>query len=196
MRLHQKSMPIVMLRTHLPAVMLALALGACAAGPGANVNYDPANDFSKYQSFSWLSENPMRVGKAVGPPQESLQPAVMAAIRTNLEADGYRYVANVSSADFLLSFTVGSRENIGTEENGPELSGSGGRGGWATAFHGGSSGAAYTQGVLAIDIIDASSRQPVWHGVAGKRLSDEDRENMTGVINEVVATILDDFPPQ
>jgi hypothetical protein len=196
MRLHQKSMPIVMLRTPLPAVMFALVLGACAAGPGANVDYDSANDFSNYQSFSWLSKNPMKVGKTVGQPKDSLQPALMDAIRANLEADGYRYVENSSSADFLLSFTVGSREHIGSEAYESELSGSGGRGGWATAYYGGSAGAAYTQGVLAIDIIDASERQPVWHGVTGKKLSDEDRENMTGVIKEVVATILDDFPPQ
>jgi len=196
MRLQQKSMPIVMRRTPLLAVMFAVVLGACAAGPGASVDYDSANDFSNYQSFSWLSENPMKVGKIVDQPKESLQPALMAAIRANLEADGYRYVTNASSADFLLSFTVGSREHIGNEVYGSELSGSGGRGGWATAYYGGSAGAAYTQGVLAIDIIDASERQPVWHGVTGKKLSDEDRENMTGVINEVVAKILDDFPPQ
>jgi hypothetical protein len=175
-----------MLRTHLLAVTAALVLAACAAGTGANVDYDQAKNFSNYQSFSWLSKNPMKVGKTVDQPQESLQPALMAAIRTN----------NASSADFLLSFTVGSREHIGTEAYGSELSGSGGRGGWATAYYGGSAGAAYTQGVLAIDIIDASERQPVWHGVTGKRLSAEDRENMTGVISEVVTSILDDFPPQ
>ena len=189
-------MPVVTLRIPLPAVTFALVVTACAAGPGASVDYDEVNDFSNYQSFSWLSENPMKVGKTVGQPQKSLQPALMAAIRANLEADGFSYVANASSADFLLSFTVGSREHIGSEAYGSELSGSGGRGGWATAYYGGSAGAAYTQGVLAIDIIDASERQPVWHGVTGKKLSDEDRENMAGVITEVVATILDDFPPQ
>jgi hypothetical protein len=49
--------------------------------------------------------------------------------------------------------------------------------------------------VLAIDIFDASERQPVWHGVAGKRISEEDSENMTRIITEVVASILGNFPP-
>ena len=189
-------MPIEVLRTLIIAVVSALTLAACAAGPSASIDYDRVNDFSNYQSFTWLSENPMKVGKSVSQPKESLQPALMAAIRSNLEADGYRYVADASSADFLLSFTVGSREKVGAEAYTSELSGVGGRGGWATAYYGGSAGASYTQGVLAIDVFDASERQPVWHGVAGKRISEEDRENMTDVINEVVASILGEFPPQ
>jgi len=138
----------------------------------------------------------MKVAKTLVPPQESLQPALMAAIRSNLEAGGYRYVADGLAADFLLSFTVGSREKIGPEEYSSELSGVGGRGGWATAYYGGSDGAAYTQGMLAIDILDAKERQPVWHGVAGKRIADDDREDMARVINEIVASILDEFPPR
>ena len=181
-----------------PVLALATALTAvaCAASTATKVDFDLANEFSNYQSFTWLSENPMKVGKGVHQPQETLQPALMAAIRASLEADGYRYVADASSADFLLSFTVGSREKIGPDAYTSELSGVGGRGGWATAYYGGSAGAAYTQGVLAIDVFDASERQPVWHGVAGKTISDEDRENMTGVINEVVVSILGEFPPK
>jgi uncharacterized protein DUF4136 len=175
---------------------LALSLVACAAGTAAKVDFDSANNFSNYQSFAWLSKNPMKVGKALEQPQESLQPALMAAIRASLEADGYQYVGDASSADFLLAFTVGSREKSSSEAYSSELSGVGGRGGWATAYYGGSAGAAYTQGVLAIDIIDAGERQPVWHGVAGKRMTDEDRENMARVINEIVASILDEFPPR
>ena len=177
------------------ALAIALTVAACAASTTARIDYDHANQFSSYQSFTWLSENPMKVGKAVSQPRESLQPSLMAAIRANLEANGYRYVADASSADFLLSFTVGSREKVGPEAYTSESSGVGGRGGWATAYYGGSAGAAYTQGVLAIDVFDASERQPVWHGVAGKRISEDDRENMTGVINEIVASILGDFPP-
>jgi len=40
MRLHQKSMPIVMRRTPVLAVTIALVLAACAAGPEANIDYD------------------------------------------------------------------------------------------------------------------------------------------------------------
>ena len=185
-----------MIRATAIAVVIALSAFGCATGKPAKVAYDLENNFSNYQSFSWLSENPMKVGQALAPPKKTLQPAVMACIRSNLEAKGYRYQADAVSADFLLSFTVGSREKIGPDAYPSEHSGVGGRGGWATAYYGGGAGAAYTQGVLAIDIFDSHDRQPVWHGVAGKRINEEDRENMTGVINAVVASILDDFPPQ
>lgn len=138
----------------------------------------------------------MKVGQSLTAPKKTLQPAVMASIRSNLEAQGYRYLADAAAADFLLSFTVGSREKFGPDAYPSEYSGTGGRGGWATAFYGGSAGAAYTQGVLAIDVFDSTDRRPVWHGVAGKRINEEDRENMAAVINEVVASILDNFPPK
>jgi hypothetical protein len=177
------------------AAVFAVLLSACAASTGANVDFDSSSDFSNYQSFAWFSKNPMKVGKAIAPPKKTLEPAVMAAIRAHLEASGFAYVEETSSADFLLSFTVGSREKIGPDAYASESSAVGGRGGWATAYYGGGSGAAYTQGVLAIDIFDASERQPVWHGVAGKRISEEDSENMTRIITEVVASILGNFPP-
>ena len=186
---------MVVHRAPILVLAFALALTACATGTAAKVDFDSANNFTNYQSFAWLSKNPMKVGKSLDKPKESLQPALMAAIRASLEADGYRYVSDASSADFLLSFTVGSREKIGPEAHASESSEAVGRGGWATAYYGGSAGAAYTQGVLAIDVFDASDRQPVWHGVAGKRIDEKDRESMTGVINEIVASILDDFPP-
>jgi len=178
------------------AVLLALLLSACASTSGARVDFDPSSNFDNYQSFAWLSKNPMKVGKAIAPPKKSLEPTVMAAIRANLENGGYRFVENPSSADFLLSFTVGSREKIGADAYAAESAGTSGRGGWATAYYGGAAGAAYTQGVLAIDIFDAGERQPVWHGVAGKTISDEDLENISAVIHDVVALILADFPPK
>jgi hypothetical protein len=184
------------LRVTAIAAIYALLLSACAASTGAKVDFDTDNNFSNYQSFTWLSKNPMKVGKTAFPPKKTLEPAVMAAIRTHLDASGYDYVEEASAADFLLSFTVGSRENSGSEAYASESSGVGARGGWATAYYGGSAGAAYTQGVLAIDVFDAVERQPVWHGVAGKRITDDDRETMTDVINDVVASILNDFPPQ
>jgi len=189
-------MATAMLRAPKFAVIVAVFLSGCTTSPAAKVDYDSVNDFSKYQSFAWLSENPMKVGKVIAQPKTTLEPAVMAAIRAHLEAGGYRYVENTSAADFLLSFTVGSREKIGTEAYPSMSRGLGGRGGWATAYYGGGAGAAYTQGALAIDVFDAGERQPVWHGVAGKTISDEDREDMTAVINTVVASILADFPPK
>ena len=183
------------LRPSLFVVFAALLIQGCASTPSANTNFDSSIDFSKYQTFTWLSENPMKVVKVISAPRTSLQPAVMAAIRTHLESAGYKYVDDATAANFLLSFTVGSREKVGAAYSSDSV-GTSGRGGWATAYYGGAAGLAYAQGMLAIDIFDANDRRPVWHGVAGKTITQDDQDNMSPLIDGVVASILADFPPR
>lgn len=186
---------IAALRAVLIAFAAAVLLPACASAPAGKSDFDASHDFSKYQTFAWLSENPMKVGKSTVQPRESLEPSVMAAIRSTLESKGYRYSDALGSADFLLSFTVGSREKIGPDAYPSMSADQVGRGGWGTAYYGGATGAAYLQGVLAIDVFDAAEKRPVWHGVAGRAISEEDRADMRPVIDEVVSSILTDFPP-
>ena len=137
----------------------------------------------------------MKVVKVVSTPRATLQPTVMAAIRTHLETAGYKYVDDATAANFLLSFTVGSREKAGAAYSSDSV-GTSGRGGWATAYYGGAAGAAYAQGMLAIDVFDANDRQPVWHGVTGKTITEDNRDNMSSLIDGVVASILADFLPR
>jgi hypothetical protein len=176
-------------------ILVSLTVSGCAANSTAHSDYDDKVKFSNYQSFAWLSENPMKVAKVVSSPKTTLQPAIMAAIRTHLESAGYEYASVAAEADFLLSFTVGSREKIDRESYPSMSSGPVGRGGWATAYYGGGSAAAYTQGILAIDIFDAAEQRPVWHGVHGKKITAEDRADMDAVIDAAVASILANFPP-
>ena len=53
----------------------------------------------------------------------------------------------------------------------------------------------YTEGMLAIDIFDNASREPVWHGWARKRILGADVANPETAINAAVSAILEDFPP-
>ena len=185
-----------MIRFGFIAFFIVVTAHGCAAAPTARVDFDEAHDFAAYQTFSWHSENPMRVGKTSSQPRSSLQPSIMAAIRSNLESSGYRYVTDASAADFAISFAVGSREKTAPTENSSASCGQGAVGGWSTAFCGGLDGTSYVQGVLAIDIFDASERRQVWHGVAGRLIPEEDREDMRELIDSVVAEILSDFPPK
>ncbi len=54
----------------------------------------------------------------------------------------------------------------------------------------------YTEGMLAVDVFDNESRQPVWHGWARKRITGRDIEDPEASIDEAVEAILADFPPQ
>ena len=136
----------------------------------------------------------MKVGETAGSPSATLQNDIMVAIQSRLEANSFLLADPPELADFLISFRIGSRESSKADSDTARLPGSGGRGGWGTAVYGGDSDS-YTQGVLVIDIIDAAEGQPVWRGASAKKITGDDRENMTAVINAVVDTILSEFPP-
>ena len=53
----------------------------------------------------------------------------------------------------------------------------------------------YTEGTLAIDIYDVAEHDPVWHGVATKRITDKMRRNPDESLTEIVTEILQRFPP-
>lgn len=187
-------MNMTILRGALAAVAI-LTIAACASHETGQVDHDPAHDFAEYRTFSWISDNPMKVGPVIADPRDSLEPSIMAAIRETLEARGFRIVGRDAGPDFLVSFTVGSREQVrpaGYPSMRPQP---GGRWSWGTEYHGGEEGAKYTQGVLAIDIFDADERRPVWHAVTGKRVDDSDRDAVQTVIDEAVTSLLESFPP-
>ena len=69
------------------------------------------------------------------------------------------------------------------------------RGGWGAPYHSEVDVRNYTEGVLAIDLFDVARRAPVWHGWAVKSITASERENPEPLINEIVAAILEEFPP-
>ncbi len=185
-------------------VSVAIFLGGCATGFEAIYDHDRAHDFSAYRTFAWISPRPMIVGATNRIPSPLLEPRIMAAIDDALRAKGYTKDYAAESADFVLSFTVGSREEIKVDSY-PTMGGGYGayRGypghwGWGGAYYGHGTERTvrqYTEGMLAIDVFDVKERKPVWHGVASKTISDSDRRDMEGPIKAAVAAILAGFPP-
>jgi len=180
---------------------IAVFLSGCATGFKATHDHDPEQDFSAYRTFAWIAERPMRVGATSVVPNPLLEPRIMSAISDTLVAKGYTKVDEAKSADFVLSFTVGSREEIRVDSY-PSMAGGygayGRAGRWGGAYYGYGTDTTvtqYTQGVLAIDIFDIKERRPVWHGVASKSISESDREDVAGTIKAAVDAILAGFPP-
>lgn len=185
-------------------VVVCALLGACASTFKATHDHDASHDFTGYQTFAWISKNPMKVGKMATAPNPLLEPRIMSALEAALVAKGYRPVADASSADFVISFTVGSREEIKVDSY-PSMSVGYGRAypsgwGWGGAYYGVSATETrvrqYTKGVLAIDVFDVKERRPVWHGVASKTISESDREDRDETIRAAVDAIIAGFPPE
>ena len=100
-------------RTTILGMVLAFALlGACASTFKATHDHDASNDFSSYHTFAWLSKNPMKVSQNITTLNPLLEPRIMSGLEKALVAKGYKWVPDPKSADFVISFTVGSREEI------------------------------------------------------------------------------------
>jgi hypothetical protein len=184
----------------LAVLSAALILAACAA-PGfkATHDYDDSVNFSSYQTFAWISQNPMKLGATSVPPSAMLEPRIMSSLERALVAKGYRYAKQPNDADFVLSFTVGSREEIRVDSYPSMGPAYGGRWGWGGAYYGHGTDTTvrqYTKGMLAVDIFSVQQRRPVWHGVASKKISEDDRDNSSATIDAAVAAIMAGFPPQ
>ena len=188
--------------------MLTATLAGCATGFDAIYDHDSSTNFSDYKTYAWLSDNPMKIGPSSEIGNPLLEPRIMSAVEDALNAKGYTKVAERETADFVLSFTVGSRSEIKVDSY-PSMAGSVGVGvgygyprhwgGWGGAYYGygtETSVRQYTKGMLALDIFDVSERRPVWHGVAEKSINESDREDVEGTIRAAVGALFTGFPPQ
>jgi hypothetical protein len=180
---------------------LSLGLAACATGFKATYDSDPSHDFSGYQTYAWMSANPMIVGPTNRMPNPLLEPKIMAAIEDGLTTRGYSKVDDPEAADFVLSFTVGSREEIKVDSYPATYAGYGYRGawGWGGPYYGVATETQvrqYQKGMLALDVFDVKERRPVFHAVAEKSITDSDRKKLDETVQAAVDAVLAAFPPQ
>ena len=190
--------------TLLTMALVSLGLAACASGFKASYDADPAHDFSGYQTYAWISKNPMIVGSTNRMPNPLLDPRIMAAIEDGMTVRGFRKVDDPESADFTLSFTVGSREEIKVNSYPASYQGFYGHprsAYWGGAYYGYGMATEtqvrqYQKGMLALDVFDVKEHRPVYHSVAEKSITDSDRKKMDETINAAVAAVLQAFPPQ
>lgn len=192
-------------RTRLLITALAsFALAACATGFQATYDSDPAHDFSAYETFAWISENPMIVGPTNRVPNPLLERRIMAAIEGGMITRGYRQVDDPDAADFVMSFTVGSRDEIRVDSYPTAYSTYAVRGGWGWGgpYYGVGVGIAtetevrqYQKGMLALDVFDVKEHRPVFHAVAEKSITHTDRNKMNETVQAAVDAVLAGFPP-
>jgi hypothetical protein len=156
-------------------------------------DFDPEANFGGYQSFSWVATNPLMASSPNTSPLAGQR--IQRAVLQNMTAKGYRFVDDLESADFVVGFTVGTRDQVRITNTLQPIGMTGfyGRG---MMYQNDIDVREYTEGQLAIDIYDIALKRPVWHGVATKDLSVGDMQNPEQTVNEAVKAILDDFPPQ
>lgn len=180
---------------------LVIVVASCSSAHKAKFNFDRNTDIdtTNYKTFAWLTS-----GKIMAR-SEDFNPVMKVRVDEEIEqafiSKGYKLVANAENADFAISYTVGNRDKIKISSypstyNSSFGWGLGYYGGYYGGLYGGNLGTEnrvrqYTEGKLAIDVYDAKTHQPVWHGWATKHIMTDDKEvpssMIKSVVNEVVA---------
>jgi uncharacterized protein DUF4136 len=169
-------------------LLLCLAAGLTAAAAGVTVDYDKKADFSKFKTYAWKEGTPAgnplneeRVHKAVDG-----QLAAKGLQKTEGEADCYVYthVKNKASQQVHMdSFGYGGYYGWG-----------GWGGGWGTTTVNVQN---VIDGMLIVDIVDASTKELAWRGLGTKTLyPDTKPEKIEKVINKAVSQMFYGFPPK
>ncbi len=168
-----------------------LLLAACSTLQVGS-DYDRTASFSSYHAFTLMQrdhpgvDNPLVVQRTED------------AIRADLISRGYRIASDPGESDFTVDFTVGSKERTDVRSYpAPYSAGWWGYGGWWGGPYWGNEVDVhqYREGTISIDVFDAHTHRPVWHGWARKELTREDMEHSEQPIRNAVGAILARFPP-
>jgi hypothetical protein len=183
-------------------VLLGCLLAAgCATTLRPTIDYDPAVDFARYQTFSWIDPNPLISAATQRTLSPLVQQRLMAQTQRGLTDRGLRFVEDATQADLVVAFTIGAREGIRVTSY-PSRSLHRGPVGRRPSSWGGYWNTStvrttqYREGQLAIDMLDVAQARPVWHGTVSRRITQAERMAPDDALQEAVDAILDQFPPR
>lgn len=163
---------------------IAVMLTGCSSAPNIVTNQDPTVDFGNFSTFGFQAELSTDNDNYASLTSQYFKAATI----RELEARGYKQSA---SPDMIVNFNVITEEKIRTTQT-PTTGGYygyrgygawGGYGGYETRV------TQYTEGTVNVDLVDARKSQLIWEGVIVGKVTDEVRENLQAVCNEVITEI-------
>lgn len=177
-------------------VVVLIGLQACS-GITVSQDYDQDFRFSGLKTFTWKSNVNNEYGLR---DNDLVDSRIRKAVEDGLSAKGYNYIDS-EKADFYISYHLTVEQKISSSNVSGGVSvgrGShGSYGGIGVGIGSGSTVRAYDQGTLLIDVTEAAGGQLVWRGVSTQIVSEHSSpEKTTEMVNETVAKILEQFPPE
>jgi len=173
----------------LPLFGIGVLLAGCSSSTKVYTNVDPSVDFGDYTTFAFQSELGTDNDQYASLASQYLKTATV----REMEARGYKESSN---PDMIVNFNVVTEEKIRTTQT-PTTGGYygyrgygawGGYGGYETRV------TQYTEGTVNVDLVDAKKSQLIWEGVIVGKVTDEVRNNLQSVCNEVVTEIFANYP--
>jgi len=171
--------------------LLFMILAACAATPLAvKSDFDTTADFAAYKTYNWMPAT----GNAAG--DELLIKNIRAAVDTQLQSKGRTLTEN--NPDFLIGMALSGKTTYGgSTAVGVSVGIPVGHRGSVSVGGGRSRAHESVEGTLAMDFVDAKSKDLIWRSTATDAVNpsatSEDKQRH---INAVVAAMLAQFPPK
>lgn len=168
-------------RTILTAFLATGLVHGCALSVKSDVNRALVKSVH-CGTYAWAGSfrgaNPLRNSIANPLNEERLRTAIAAHLSGPVQPPG-------SDADCLVGYGIG--ENYIVDGAWPYGYGWGYGWGWYGPY-------VYREGIIAIDLYDAKSRQPMWHASVDQSLSGVDGAEADKRINEAVAALFTKYP--
>lgn len=174
------------IRKFLPLAALVLLVMSSCTSVRVVSDYDTTASFDNYRSFAFFKPG---VDKAQISDLDKKR--ILRAIDTELTAKG---MIKSENPDLLISIFTKERERVDVYNNN-----FGWGWGWNPWWWGGGFGntvSSRTEGTLYIDLIDTTTNELVWQGLGTANISHLSVERKIARIQEIVAKILEEFPPE
>jgi Domain of unknown function (DUF4136) len=163
-------------------LLVGPALLACAALSAQDVKYNfmPGTDFSKYHTYKWV-DLPENVH-----PNQIVSQEIKEAVNNTLASKGLT-PATGDTADVYVGYQCSIDQE--RQLNAWGMRGIGGGMGGATT-------STISNGTLAVDFYDPTSKDLIWRGTATKTLNPSgNQQKDMEKLNKSVAKLLKNFPP-
>jgi len=174
--------------------VLTLTLMACS-GIQVSQDFEQGFDFSHLKTFDWTANEGNEWGLAGN---DLVDKRIRNAIVNTLVARQFTQ-DDSGKSDFLVSYDLAVEQRISSSNVSGGISvgrSTRGRAG-SISIGTGSQVRTYDQGTLIIDVTDVASDKLVWRGISSQALPDlSDPQKLTDRVNETVAKILAQFPPE
>jgi hypothetical protein len=175
-------------------IAFSTVVAACASIRTGS-HFNETINFGAYKTFSWIDDVPYVVDDSGIRISPLTQDKIQRAIKSQLTLQGFSFIEEFGAGDFIVAFTVGTREKMRVTSYPSDY-----RGNWGWHVYGSHyyireyTEHSYTEGTLGVDIFDGESKQPVWHGWAEKSITESDRKDPSAVILKGVAQLFESFP--
>jgi hypothetical protein len=142
--------------------MLVCITCAIAVGQQVSVNYNQSQDFSKFHTYAWGSNNANQIQNSI------LAQVAQQDINSAMQSKGLQMVQEPQNPDLLLTANGGMRQQTSYTAWGMRGIG-GGMGGITPQQN--------VEATLIVDLYDAKNQTLVWRGIAQDTLSNNGNKN-------------------